>query len=117
AGIDVRADGSYVAAPPSVHPDGPIYRWSNHGVPPVPAPEWLIHLAQRKPSLPTRVPDGTTASRGAVDFPARATAESSDAYGQGRDMARNCREYQGVTEWMRSSNPRTIRQFRQGLPR
>ena len=25
--IDVRADGGYVLAPPSIHPDGPVYRW------------------------------------------------------------------------------------------
>jgi putative DNA primase/helicase len=50
-GIDVRADGGYVVAPPSIHPNGKAYRWLND-LPPAPAPAWLIHLAQRKPSLP-----------------------------------------------------------------
>jgi hypothetical protein len=48
AGLDVRADGSCVLAPPSVHPDGPVYRWTNDR-PPAPAPEWLIRLT-RKPA-------------------------------------------------------------------
>jgi Bifunctional DNA primase/polymerase, N-terminal len=26
-GVDVRADGGYVVAPPSIHPSGHIYRW------------------------------------------------------------------------------------------
>lgn len=26
-GIDIRGNGGYVAAPPSIHPDGPVYTW------------------------------------------------------------------------------------------
>ena len=26
-GIDVRADGGYVLAPPSIHPSGHVYTW------------------------------------------------------------------------------------------
>lgn len=29
AGIDVRGDGSYIVAPPSVHPSGHVYTWEN----------------------------------------------------------------------------------------
>jgi hypothetical protein len=50
-GLDVRADGGYVLVPPSVHPDGPIYRWSNDR-PPAVAPDWLIRLARHKPGAP-----------------------------------------------------------------
>lgn len=39
-GIDLRADGGYVVAPPSVHPSGAVYAWlsnPNGGLPPLPA--------------------------------------------------------------------------------
>ena len=36
-GVDVRADGGYVAAPPSIHPSGSIYEWTTDTVTPVPA--------------------------------------------------------------------------------
>jgi hypothetical protein len=47
-GADIKADGGYVVAPPSIHPDGPTYRWMNDE-PLIPPPEWLIELA-RKPN-------------------------------------------------------------------
>jgi hypothetical protein len=45
-GLDVRADGGYVVAPPSIHPSGAVYRWRNE-MSPASAPAWLMHLAQR----------------------------------------------------------------------
>src|SRR5271166_2907766 len=48
-GLDVRGEGGYVLAPPSVHPDGPIYRWSNTA-PPTITPTWLVRLASEKPT-------------------------------------------------------------------
>jgi hypothetical protein len=43
-GIDVRAEGGMVIAPPSVKPVG-AYRWLNDGIPIADAPDWLIKLA------------------------------------------------------------------------
>jgi hypothetical protein len=45
--LDIRADGGYVMAPPSLHPDGPIYQWANTREI-ANAPDWLIQLARAK---------------------------------------------------------------------
>lgn len=49
AGLDVRADGGYVVAPPSMHISGKAYAWEilsgPDAVPLAPAPAWLINLA------------------------------------------------------------------------
>jgi hypothetical protein len=52
-GLDVRGDGGYVIAPPSVHPDGPRYRWNNNKSLAV-APDWLIALTRKHPTLSER---------------------------------------------------------------
>lgn len=49
-GIDVKADGGYVAAPPSVHPNGKIYRWIDASIVPTNVPDWLLQLARKKPA-------------------------------------------------------------------
>ncbi|MGE5154832.1 MAG: bifunctional DNA primase/polymerase [Bdellovibrio bacteriovorus] len=43
-GIDLRGDGGYVVAPPSVHESGEVYRWvrSPEVLYPVPLPPWLL---------------------------------------------------------------------------
>jgi len=42
-GIDVRGDGGYVLAPPSVHPSGKRYEWSVDCASTfAPAPDWLL---------------------------------------------------------------------------
>jgi hypothetical protein len=44
-GIDVRGNGGYVLAPPSVHPNGRTYEWSVDGENEfADAPDWLITL-------------------------------------------------------------------------
>jgi Bifunctional DNA primase/polymerase, N-terminal/Primase C terminal 1 (PriCT-1) len=51
-GIDLRGDGGYVVAPPSIHPSGRAYAWAPDGAPPVvdlaPLPEWLSQVLGRQ---------------------------------------------------------------------
>jgi Bifunctional DNA primase/polymerase, N-terminal len=68
-GIDVRADGGYVVTPPSVHPNGAVYRWIDYSIPPTIPPDWLIRLAQR--------PQRIAAPAAPINF-----ASNSDAYGR-----------------------------------
>jgi hypothetical protein len=50
-GLDVRASGGYVIAPPSVHESGHVYIWSGDPWTPLaPAPAWLIIAARTKPA-------------------------------------------------------------------
>lgn len=49
-GLDIRGDGGYVVAPPSVHPNGNRYEWINKPsqYPLADMPDWLIELLQEK---------------------------------------------------------------------
>ena len=55
-GLDLRGDGGYVVAPPSVHPSGAVYRWeaNPHEVPLAPLPDWLLKLVRRPGAMPAR---------------------------------------------------------------
>lgn len=51
-GIDIKAEGGYVAACPSIHPSGIMYRWASGKEPDrkalQAAPEWLISLLKER---------------------------------------------------------------------
>lgn len=53
-GVDVRGDGGYVVAPPSIHPSGARYQWANRA-PIARAPIWLLQLL-KKEMTPTATP-------------------------------------------------------------
>jgi len=58
-GIDVRADGGYVVAPPSRHISGRLYEWIDERDP-ARAPAWLIGLVRARPKpAPPPMPPAT----------------------------------------------------------
>jgi hypothetical protein len=83
--LDIQADNVYVVAPPSIHPDGTIYRWGNDAHI-APIPEWLATLA-RKPSPKPPPEPSKKVSEIAVSMirpPAgRRSGGSPSAYGRG----------------------------------
>lgn len=50
-GLDTRGLGGYVAAPPSIHPNGATYAWVKTAAEPAEAPAWLVALLLAKPAL------------------------------------------------------------------
>jgi replicative DNA helicase len=59
--IDVRADGGYVAAPPSMHGSGHIYEWvegcSIYQIDPAPCEPWMIEYLKGIGEVKTRTKD------------------------------------------------------------
>jgi hypothetical protein len=47
-GLDVRGDGGYVVAPPSVHREASTYEWADESAEIIDAPDWLLDLVKDK---------------------------------------------------------------------
>lgn len=56
AGLDVRADGGYIVAPPSLHQSGQPYRWQEAASPLAVLPNWLSVLLAPQPTPVRPVP-------------------------------------------------------------
>lgn len=65
--VDIRGDGGYIVAPPSVHPSGHVYEWDRRVEKSIPAaPAALLELINRTGTAPAK-PSG--ASQGAAGGP------------------------------------------------
>jgi replicative DNA helicase len=66
-GLDVRGDGGYVVAPPSVHENGNAYRWTRELEHVADCPAWLLEDARKRRNgaptiaavIPEVIPEGT----------------------------------------------------------
>jgi hypothetical protein len=76
-GIDIRGDGGYVLAPPSLHHNGRHYRAIDSTMPVIAMPAWMHHLVVPAPAPRTVRPvgfvrDGTAWARAALESEAAA---------------------------------------------
>src|SRR5262249_1864279 len=79
SGIDVRGDGGYIIAPPSIHPSGAVYTWSDDSAHhPAIAPDWLVQLTRKPATISQRAVAGIHVQRrdGPPDAYGRAALES-----------------------------------------
>lgn len=54
-GIDVRAEGGFLVAPPSPHRVGGNYQWLDPTCPIAPLPAWLIDILRNPPKQPRKI--------------------------------------------------------------
>ncbi len=87
-GLDVRGEGGYIIAPPSVLADGRRYRWAANGPRAIaPAPPWLVKLTLPPPPPPR--PDPKPLSGDVASYVATAAASELATLEAAKDGTRN----------------------------
>lgn len=62
--VDLRGDGGYVVAPPSIHPNGREYEFADPDVSIAKLPEWIVALAEMRPNAAHEPDDGEDIPKG-----------------------------------------------------
>jgi len=70
AGLDIRGDGGYVVAPPSLHPNGNVYEWvvRPSQVELAEMPEWMIEILKETPAPQPKLENGIVIEGGRNDY-------------------------------------------------
>lgn len=107
AGIDVRAEGGYIIAPPSVHGNGDGYWWEVLGEP-AEMPAAMVASIRRPPDKQTKDGDApkwveALLSEGAPDGERNDSATKLAGYFQGKGIPRDI-TYTMVRDWNESKN-------------
>ena len=93
AGLDIRTDGGYVVAPPSVHPDGSVYAWLDDrridSVPLAPLPDWMIAALTARPAPLPPLPPTTHNWQGNTRYGSRALDGECDELARSGEGQRN----------------------------
>ncbi len=87
-GIDTRGTGGYIAAPPSIHPNGSAYEWLEGEI--VDAPEWLVklimglkkELPKPEPGVGTEVVEGDWTTEDVLSMLAVISPDDRDTWVQ-----------------------------------
>ena len=87
-GLDVRANGGYIVVPPSLHPSGSRYAWDADRPVPIPLPDSLRRLLERKPSPRAPAPAGLNPGNG---YGAAALRQELDDLARAAEGTRNDR--------------------------